>query len=359
MIVRGEDDNPVDVEQVLLLIGCIFVLTPFFSDVDCSFFLVTVDLWSGDGKQETNLVLHPSSAERHPPPHSARPKRRGANNNNSASHPRSSGNHTPISKTTPTPAQYRTGEQVSQHPFPKFNFKSSVRCLKPSGFTFQAYFPPDQLPISPPTPYSATSSEPPTWGYNAQSPTIERNNSFPPPHLPSIHSFAQSEPAPGASSFRGWDAGAPYPPPESYANSQVDPALRPPSNSDGREWSQTGRYSQDTYPPAAPQLDNSMYTPTPYIQHPPPPPPSHAPHYSSHYPPHVHAHATSQQSANSTSSPPRHSYTRTLVGPLASNASRLLDEHRKPGIFFLFQDLSIRTEGGSILTFDLKFNHGV
>ena len=38
-------------------------------------------------------------------------------------------------------------------------------------------------------------------------------------------------------------------------------------------------------------------------------------------------------------------YTRTLVGPLSANACRLLDEHRKEGIFFLFQDLSVRTEG--------------
>ena len=44
---------------------------------------------------------------------------------------------------------------------------------------------------------------------------------------------------------------------------------------------------------------------------------------------------------------PRHTYTRTLVGPLSANACRLLDEHRKPGIFFLFQDLSVRTEGKS------------
>lgn len=42
---------------------------------------------------------------------------------------------------------------------------------------------------------------------------------------------------------------------------------------------------------------------------------------------------------------PRHTYTRTLVGLLTANASRLQDEHRKPGVFFLFQDLSIRTEG--------------
>jgi hypothetical protein len=56
-------------------------------------------------------------------------------------------------------------------------------------------------------------------------------------------------------------------------------------------------------------------------------------------------------SPSSSSSPvanaplPGHVYTRTLVGPLSANACRLLDEHRKPGVFFLFQDLSIRTEG--------------
>ena len=45
---------------------------------------------------------------------------------------------------------------------------------------------------------------------------------------------------------------------------------------------------------------------------------------------------------------PRHAYTRTLVGPLSANACRLMDEHQKPGIFFLFQDLSVRTEGLSL-----------
>ncbi|KAG8936735.1 hypothetical protein FRC02_012017 [Tulasnella sp. 418] len=38
-------------------------------------------------------------------------------------------------------------------------------------------------------------------------------------------------------------------------------------------------------------------------------------------------------------------YTRTLVGPLSAGAARLLDEHGAPGIFFTFQDLSVRTEG--------------
>lgn len=32
------------------------------SELDSSFFLVTVDLWSADGKREMNLVLHPSSS---------------------------------------------------------------------------------------------------------------------------------------------------------------------------------------------------------------------------------------------------------------------------------------------------------
>jgi Velvet factor len=38
-------------------------------------------------------------------------------------------------------------------------------------------------------------------------------------------------------------------------------------------------------------------------------------------------------------------YKRTLVGPLTSNACRLFDHERRPGIFFIFQDLSVRTEG--------------
>ncbi|KAG8882635.1 hypothetical protein FRB97_007981 [Tulasnella sp. 331] len=38
-------------------------------------------------------------------------------------------------------------------------------------------------------------------------------------------------------------------------------------------------------------------------------------------------------------------YTRTLVGPLTANAAKLLDDKRELGIFFTFQDLSVRTEG--------------
>jgi len=48
-----------------------------FSDIDCSFFLVTADLWSADGKREMNLVLHPTSSDRYITTHV--PKRRRQN----------------------------------------------------------------------------------------------------------------------------------------------------------------------------------------------------------------------------------------------------------------------------------------
>ena len=51
-----------------------------YSELDSSFFLVTVDLWSADGKREMNLVLHPSSStDRYVATVAAKPKKsRGA-----------------------------------------------------------------------------------------------------------------------------------------------------------------------------------------------------------------------------------------------------------------------------------------
>jgi len=68
MVVRKEDNSVVDVEYVFFAFLHRPCLIPFLllRDIDCSFFLVTVDLWSADGKREMNLVLHPSSsAERY------------------------------------------------------------------------------------------------------------------------------------------------------------------------------------------------------------------------------------------------------------------------------------------------------
>lgn len=44
-------------------------------------------------------------------------------------------------------------------------------------------------------------------------------------------------------------------------------------------------------------------------------------------------------------------FVRNLLGSLAVNASHLLDHNDHPGVFFIFHDLSVRTEG----RFRLKF----
>ena len=104
----------------------------------------------------------------------------------------------------------------------------------------------------------------------------------------------------------------------------------------GKHSSSASQHSreQSTSPMTNPatQMDTSMYASASYVQN--------QQYYS----------ASSQQQPETFQSGssiplPRHTYTRTLVGPLCANASKLSDEHRKPGIFFLFQDLSIRTEG--------------
>jgi len=101
------------------------------------------------------------------------------------------------------------------------------------------------------------------------------------------------------------------------------------------------RYNQDSYAPNPSTLDNSTYASATYIQH-----QHHYPQqYSGSYTQNQNVPPTPTTPASSSPPIPRHTYTRTLVGPLSANACRLLDEHRKPGVFFLFQDLSVRTEG--------------
>lgn len=133
--------------------------------------------------------------------------------------------------------------------------------------------------------------------------------------LPSIHAHAYrrgSTPAPAG------DAGEPPAPAphDAYAH---------------------GHYPADAQAP--PPYHQPPYAPAQGA----PPPPGPAPQASgSHSQPYT---APSSPAPSIPINLPRHTYTRTLVGPLSANACRLNDEHRKPGIFFLFQDLSIRTEG--------------
>jgi hypothetical protein len=118
---------------------------------------------------------------------------------------------------------------------------------------------------------------------------------------------------------------------------EVPPTSNPedPSGQGGRSSSASQQSREQSTSPmtnSVTQMDTSMYASASYVQN------------QQYYPSSGHQQPEAFQSSLSIPLP-RHTYTRTLVGPLCANASKLSDEHRKPGIFFLFQDLSIRTEG--------------
>ncbi|KAF7355589.1 Velvet complex subunit B [Mycena sanguinolenta] len=330
MVVKRDDHSLVDVEH----------FSP--SDVDCSFFIVTVDLWSEDGKHERNLVLHPSSAERYVPVQTTKQRRRGGGAVLPGPSSRS-GHQTPISRSTPTPFRPANADAG---PGPGYSSNQG------------GYFPAPQSPMSgpvsyPPSPYGPQSHAP-TWGYPSHphsgphnSPQGDRNTTYPPPILPSIHSFGRS-------------SSVSSPVAESWAAADSEPTFRPWNaeggpGSAGAGWGEPStRYPQDgpgysaSPAPSTPQQQydsSALYSSasSPY---------SHPPQQAQqpYFPPSNSAGPGSSSYAQGTppalpAANPRSAYTRTLVGPLSSNGYRLLDEHRKPGIFFLFQDLSVRTEG--------------
>jgi len=200
-------------------------------------------------------------------------------------------------------------------------------------------YPPQGSPYGPPP-----SNQHASWGYSA--PPSDRH--YGSSNIHSFHNRSSNSDTPGnwqsqpatTEVYREWASeDGHYRPVDNY-DQDVDPALRTPSTStsEGRAaetpWPQSSAYSstaQDTEDgePSygqAPFQQESSYTP--YTQDSP-----------------------QNHSTLSVAPLPRHSFTRALVGPLSANACRLLDEHRKPGIFFLFQDLSVRIEGPFVLAF--------
>ncbi|GBE79913.1 Velvet complex subunit B [Sparassis crispa] len=384
MIVRREDNGIIDVD-----------------DVDCSFFLVTVDLWSADSKHEMNLVLHPTSADRYVPANTTKPsKRRGTNSSTQRARKQSS---PAPSATTPTTSEYPQSSTMAPY----------IQSTAPgySGQVYPAYPPPpSENSFQPVSPYGPPppDANPQPWGYPPSTSPVDRPAHYPPPIRTSGQLVSRNPPSSAGSAMGAeygnapvsavsaghtWQVenagsatddteGTPYrtwPQDASYSSSShngvahasgpIDPPVRAshpsPSSPAMRRNSYTslapaptadtysqGQYSQEPYSPMSQQgppqqLDNVVYASTSYSQQPPPqqqqhrqqqPPPS-APQYQQG--------TYAQDGTPPSSMPPlpRHTYTRTLVGPLSANACRLLDEHRKPGIFFLFQDLSIRTEG--------------
>ena len=130
MVVRREDNSIVDVEYVPRPLPSSSPPT-LCSELDCSFFLVTVDLWSADGKREMNLVLHPSSStDRYVSTMAAKPKKPRAAVPTAAS-PRSDHPSPPSSHSTPNsaPEQHRPplDSQVGASSSPRPDNCQSVR----------------------------------------------------------------------------------------------------------------------------------------------------------------------------------------------------------------------------------------
>ncbi|KAI6047533.1 velvet factor-domain-containing protein [Pisolithus marmoratus] len=342
MIVRRDDDSVVDVDEV-----------------DCSFFLVTVDLWSADGAKEMNLVLHPSSTSDRYVPVGTNKSKQHRSSNPTVPSPRSNHPSPPSSHSTPTsatePSRISMDAQSSLNPVlgcatsaPGYNHPNYPYVTGGTPISDSASYPGS-------SPFASSPDSPSGWGYAhaTTSGQVDRSN-FQNPMLRGaprngMQAVTSAEPwhgQPGfrtdqdTSSFRSWSAVAdpPYglPAPSQggvYGNQEVDSAARSHPPADIGQ----GRYPQEPYSVAGQGFDN----PSAYSS------PVH-PHLSPQTTYYQHNYSQSTSSSSSPASPhslPRNAYTRTLVGPLSSNACRLLDEHRRPGIFFLFQDLSVRTEG--------------
>lgn len=236
----------------------------------------------------------------------------------------------------------------------------------------QSYYPTPQSPMATPVAFSPSSpygppSSTPTWGYASHgSPhsQVDRNTTYPPPILPSIHSFGRSasvssspagEPwnADPEPTYRPWNAdSSSFGASEQYGHSPGDPALKgagagSPDTRDAWDHQGGSRYAHEgSYSPApsTPQ----QYDPALYAAAAPPYAQPQQPYFPQPANPSASGTGSYPQNAAAPMPGPRSAYTRTLVGPLSSNGYRLLDEHRKPGIFFLFQDLSVRTEGACV-----------
>lgn len=297
MIVRSQDKSLVDVDEI-----------------DWSFFLVTVDLWSADGKQEMNLVLHPSSADRYMPTPSSKNRRRGTS---ITQQQQLSGHQTPI-QPSPVPS-YRPNEQAPSTPLPSYA-------------SHQGYFAsaPAESPYASSPTYSQQGSGSP-WGYTSTG--VDRSTTYPPPILPSIHTFAAATSGP-----HSWNGADNY-----HAVGDAKAQLGHDANS---VFASSPYAQHQAIQISTSHSQHSGYAP-PYTASVTPTPSTSGANFG--HTPGSHSFSNNSNMPWTAGYPPmtspRLAYTRTLVGPLSSNACRLQDEHRKPGIFFLFQDLSVRTEG--------------
>ncbi|KAI9674459.1 MAG: Velvet complex subunit ryp3 [Caeruleum heppii] len=165
--------------------------------------------------------------------------------------------------------------------------------------------------------------------HSATSPSISTavSSSYPPPNQSSpSYSYAPPQPQYQTSYNAPTPLSVPAPPPphahpqhphahpHPYAPQQPQPQQVPPPQ---------GYYGQPPQQPGGPPMAPQGY----YHPGPPQAPPSQAP-------------------------APSGMFTRNLIGSLSASAFRLTDPDNKMGVWFILQDLSVRTEG----TFRLKMN---
>ncbi|KAG9088514.1 hypothetical protein FS749_002107 [Ceratobasidium sp. UAMH 11750] len=337
MVVRRQDDSFVDAD-----------------DIDIAFFLVTVDLWSETGTEEMNLVLHPSSGGHATNSYPSRRIKRPPTTAYNIPPPATPYDSQPSTSNT-VPAGYPPRQEGGYPPrgpddasgYPQRSAAASYPPPRPEGAS-----------------YPGRSEEPHTQtqyqgGYE------EQRGNWPPPYPPS-GGASNAPPAPG-----------PGPAPPEHAPYQTLPSIgtlmSSPSPHPQHAPPPHPHPHQRPYPPGPPPpqwgyggqnqgyIDPSLQQPPHPHPHPhhPPPVPAPGPAYpeeggypsgaagSSYYvqtPAALHGAAVAAQHDVGPATVGGQ-YTRTLVGPLSANASRLVDAEDQPGIFFLFQDLSVRTEG--------------
>ncbi|KAL8900800.1 MAG: hypothetical protein Q9207_005521 [Kuettlingeria erythrocarpa] len=235
------------------------------NQIDTSFYVLTVDLWNGEGDKEVNLVKHSTTS----PSISAA---------TSASYPPPNVLHNPFG----LPPQYMVGTAYGPSP------------------------PQQQMYAGPPI------------GYHTNSYQHHPSHSY--HHQQQTHSYQQQQQQ--TNSYQQQ--------PMYHQHQQIGP---PPMH--------THQHPHYTTPSGTP------ITPTAY--------------YGTQMPQHPHAHgliitpAYIPQTAidpNASQPMPAGMFTRNLIGSLGVSAFKLTDTDNNMGVWFILQDLSVRTEG----TFRLKMN---
>ncbi|QRV73007.1 velvet factor [Ceratobasidium sp. AG-Ba] len=335
MVVQRQDDSIVDADEI-----------------DIAFFLVTVDLWSDSGTEEMNLVLHPSSGGHATSSYSSRRIKR----------PPTTSYNIPPPATAYDSQQPSTSAAPTAYPPRQENVYPPRGPDDGSGYSQRpdAGYPP---PRPEGAPYPGRAEDPHTQTQYPSGYDEPQRGNWPPPYPPSA-AAGNAPPPPGAGPAPAEHA--PYqtlpsigtlmsspsphpqhaPPPHSHQHQRSYPAPGPPPP----QW---GYGSQN-----AGYIDPGLQQPHHPHSHPhhPPPVPTTGPAYPEEgggYPPSGNYYVQTPAALHGAGVGPHDvgastaggQYTRTLVGPLSANASRLVDADDQPGIFFLFQDLSVRTEG--------------